>query len=88
MLCCVDPSAYVDHYADSYSINNSGNYSNDDDSLSFYFIFLTENSVEISGTDNPVSVCLCVCVCVCLCVCLSVCLSVCQTHNMHVCGVY
>ena len=39
------PAAYVDYYADSYSI---------DDSLSFYFIFLTENSVEISGTDNEV----------------------------------
>ena len=41
------PAAYVDYYADSYSI---------DDSLSFYFIFLTENSVEISGTDNEVCV--------------------------------
>ena len=41
------PAAYVDYYADSYS---------SDDSLSFYFIFLTENSVEISGTDNEVCV--------------------------------
>jgi len=46
VMCSVaDPAAYVDYYADSYST---------DDSLSFYFIFLTENSVEISGTDNAV----------------------------------
>ena len=47
-----DPAAYVDYYADSYST---------DDSLSFYFIFLTENSVEISGTDNAVCVLALVC---------------------------
>ena len=63
MLCCIDPSAYVDHYADSYS---------NDDSLSFYFIFLTENSVEISGTDNVVSVSVCVCL---------------SSTYLHVCGV-
>ena len=48
VVCCVAPAAYVDYYADNYTA---------DDSLSFYFIFLTENSVEISGTDNAVSVC-------------------------------
>ena len=47
-MCCVAPAAYVDYYADNYT---------DDDSLSFYFIFLTENSVEIFGTDNAVRVC-------------------------------
>ena len=46
-VCITVPAAFVDYYADSYS---------SDDSLSFYFIFLTENSVEISGTDNAVCV--------------------------------
>ena len=73
-MCCVAPAAYVDYYADNYT---------DDDSLSFYFIFLKENSVEISGTDNAVSMCLsmhihmsscrCKCVHVCVCVCVCVC---------------
>ena len=49
IFCIAVPAAFVDYYADSYS---------SDDSLSFYFIFLTENSVEISGTDNAVCVCI------------------------------
>ena len=49
-MCCIAPAAYVDYYPDNYTA---------DDSLSFYFIFLTENSVEISGTDNEVSVSVC-----------------------------
>ena len=48
VVCCIAPAAYADYYADNYT---------DDDSLSFYFIFLTENSVEISGTDNAVRMC-------------------------------
>ena len=47
MFCITVPAAFVDYYADSYS---------SDDSLSFYFIFLTENAVEISDTDNAVCV--------------------------------
>jgi len=58
-----EPAAYVDYYADSYST---------DDSLSFYFIFLTENSVEISGTENAVC-CMCVCMIMYACVTLYVC---------------
>ena len=54
MFCITVPAAFVDYYADSYS---------SDDSLSFYFIFLMENAVEISGTHNEVCVCVCVCMC-------------------------
>ena len=73
-MCCIAPAAYVDYYADSYST---------DDSLSFYFIFLTEKSVEISGTDNAVRVymtvwSMSVYVYVCVCVRLSVCV---MTNN-------
>jgi len=39
------PAAYVDYYADNYST---------DGSLDFYFIFLREQSVEISGSDSQV----------------------------------
>ena len=52
MSSIADPAAYVDYYADSYSTN---------DSLSFYFIFLTESSVEISGTDKEVYMCMSAC---------------------------
>ena len=47
-MFCVAPAAYADFYADSYS---------SDGSLDFFFIFLIENSVEISGADHPVCVC-------------------------------
>ena len=77
VMCSVaDPAAYVDYYADSYST---------DDSLSFYFIFLTENSVEISGTDNAVCVLALASTCAnyhffaCLVMCEYVCM------NVHVC---
>ena len=46
-MFCVAPAAYADFYADSYS---------SDGSLHFFFIFLIENSVEISGPDYPVCV--------------------------------
>ncbi|XP_065883725.1 uncharacterized protein [Dysidea avara] len=39
------PATYVDYYADNYTT---------DGSLDFYFIFLREQSVEISGTDSQV----------------------------------
>ena len=41
------PYTYVDYYADNYTA---------DSSLDFYFIFLREQSVEISGTDSQVCV--------------------------------
>ena len=39
------PATYVDYYGDNYS---------DDGSLDFYFVFLREQSVEISGSDSQV----------------------------------
>ena len=62
-MCCIAPAAYVDYYADNYTA---------DDSLSFYFIFLTENSVEISGTDNAVGVCTYIFMHVSTCMCVHI----------------
>jgi len=64
-----EPAAYVDYYADSYST---------DGTLSFYFIFLTENSVEISGTDNPVC---CIYVCINMYACVTLCVYICECMN-------
>ena len=65
---CIAPAAYADFYADSYS---------SDGSLDFFFIFLTENSVEISGADYPVCMHVCMCVYVCVYVCMYMCVCVC-----------
>ena len=75
-MYCIAPAAFVDYYADNYTA---------DDSLSFYFIFLTENSVEISGTDNAVSLFVCVCVCVCVRACVRACVCVCVCAQVSAC---